>query len=323
MSAAAALAAAGGLCAACRYGGHAGAPERAAPDAFPPGAVTLVLRRDRSPMRWEQAGQHPNPAPIVRATVQGRTVLALVDTGASLTLIDADSARRVGVRPRPGPVARIGAQGLGARSTADVAVVGDLRLGDLWLSNVVVAIAAPGTGLGVTDGGWGRRVDMTIGTDVLRMAERMLWDGPGFRVVLAPTDAESNLPVRVPLDPIAPLPVVPNVEVGTAVLPLAFDTGGDFAVWVPGPLARAVGLPFPPFDARPPPTYGFGGRVIALPAGAVDIRIGPRCWPKTALLIGATGQGHAHLPFGLVGRRVFGLEQVLFDFAGREIRLSR
>jgi len=160
----------------------------------PKGAVT-----------WEIAGHNPRPPPVVRVSIGGRTVLALVDTGASFSLLDAHGARRLGITAATGSTAV--AQGLGASTPIRSATLDRLEFGAIRLEQISVGVAGPDVYVGPH--GWlgGRRVEMALGMDVLSRCGAMTWDGPAMRIVFGSVGAGGTpVPMR---SEHWPLPVVP------------------------------------------------------------------------------------------------------------------
>jgi aspartyl protease family protein len=80
----------------------------------------------------------------LRATVNGEPVNFLVDTGATLTAVSADTAERIGLKPRKTgiPVRMQTANGMVA---AQLTTIDDLRFGNV-AAHGIDAIIAPGLG---------------------------------------------------------------------------------------------------------------------------------------------------------------------------------
>ncbi len=285
-----------------------------------------VLRRAPTELSWEQTAEGPL-RPIVRVRVNGRLALALIDTGSSGSLLSASGARRLGVSSslstansvgdtRPVDAATI--QGLGTAVTGSIEHIAELVLGNIAIANVPV---------GITDA-WtleyrpGRYVELLVGCDVLRAVGQMKWDGPRRRIVLAPTDSPPRNWEWLALHTNVGIPITSAMLDGHRRLWVAFDTGGDFDLWVSGPLSRQLDLPPPDTERSTPRMTGLGGHVRAYPVGHVALRIGAREWPRVQVLVGATGHGHAHLPFALLGNGILEREVIWFDFQGGRIGLS-
>ena len=291
-----------------------------------PTAPYTVLRRAPTELSWEQTAEGPL-RPIVRVRVNGRIALALIDTGSSGSLLSASGARRLGVSSslpaansagdtRPVDAATI--QGLGAAVTGSIGHIAELVLGKIAIANVPVGITDALT----LEYRPGRHVELWVGCDVLRAIGQMKWDGPRRRIVLAPTDSTPRGWEWLALHPSVGIPITSAVLDGDRRLWVAFDTGGDFDLWVSGPLSRQLDLPPPDTERSTPRMTGLGGRVRAYPVGHVVLRIGAREWPRVQVLVGATGHGHAHLPFALLGNGILEREVIWFDFQSGRIGLS-
>ncbi len=98
------------------------------------------------PMR--PAGSGTDPRPHINVQVAGKTLTALLDTGAPTSLLFRDAARRIGLQPA-GLVndPRLRAGGVGSGTAPAVRhVLGSIEVGDLTVSNLPVVIidqAAP------------------------------------------------------------------------------------------------------------------------------------------------------------------------------------
>ncbi|MCX7819749.1 MAG: retroviral-like aspartic protease family protein [Kiritimatiellae bacterium] len=313
--------------AACRQIGEPAAPWMRGPNADRGARVMAGSSGARGPaadgvvLYWE-GGPNGADAPVVRVAVNGRLVLALVDTGSTITLLESSAARRCGVAaaadPMNGATNKLtpwSGQGLGASFCATAARIRELRLGDWLLTNVPVGIAdAGGDPTRPFAGGRSRAAELILGVDVVRGAGRLGWDGRRGAIVLggAAVLRETETAVAIPLVENSWLPVL-RIEVdGRYRMHAVLDTGSEFALYVPGPLSRTVGLPPP--RGRAVLAHGMGGRVVAHAAGEVELSVGGMGWGRVPLWIGATGQGHANLPFALIGRGAFERRRWVLDF---------
>lgn len=292
--------------------------ESAGPFRVPGGADGAVLY-------WE-GGPDGVDAPIVRIRLNGCRLLALVDTGAMTTLMDASAARRCGVA-RLAVTDAVGTnavaigrgQGLGATFEAELGLVRELRLGGIVITNIPVWVTAVGENPAYWVGGRARRADIILGMDVIRVLRRMEWDGAAGAIRFG----SAVRPVRYPAGEVAVtwaggLPLV-RIRLDGRELPALLDTGAEFAVYVPGPLSREAGLPPP--EGRAVLAHGVGGRVVAQPGGEARLTVNGADWGKVRVWIGATGQGHAHLPFALLGRGAFGDRGFVLDVESGRIGL--
>jgi predicted aspartyl protease len=119
----------------------------------------------REPIPWTTANtpiplERPRPYVILAPVeIDGRTLLAQLDTGASISLISRKGAARLGITPEmqgPGPSARgIGRQLLPLRTFT----VASVRLGPAEYRDVTLAFGAPAGGF---------VFDMLLGLDLLR-----------------------------------------------------------------------------------------------------------------------------------------------------------
>jgi predicted aspartyl protease len=172
-----------------------------------------------------------NDRPFVRVTVNGQPVTGLLDTAAELTLIDDDTAARLGLTVTGGATAHgSGAATMEARFADHVAVeaVGvsvELRAGILDLGEVSGRLI-------------GRPVEMLLGRDLFDNARLRLDYAAGTLTVA------EGVPrgVRLPLGEFRGVPTVPAAVEGHAPVAAVLDTGNGTEVLVGSVYARRIGL---------------------------------------------------------------------------------
>jgi predicted aspartyl protease len=121
---------------------------------------------------------HPSkPLVMIPVEVEGHTLRFAVDTGASITVISPEVARRCEVAATSMPAMTGG----GGAVAASAAVIPSLAIGPVRLSRVRVAVAEFLEPLGQT---LGTTLDGIIGTNVLRRF-RVTFDYPGQTLRLA------------------------------------------------------------------------------------------------------------------------------------------
>jgi predicted aspartyl protease len=159
---------------------------------LPRGRLTLYDTAGcaREPIPWGVANtpvtlERPRPY-VILAPVQidGRTLLAQLDTGASLSLVSRKGAARLGIAPEmtaPAPGARgVGRQALALRSR----VFAMARLGPAEYRDVSLMFGAPAGGFAF---------DMLLGMDLLR-GQRMFISYATNRLLIATHEGSATLP---------------------------------------------------------------------------------------------------------------------------------
>lgn len=276
-------------------------------------------QRDTGAVLYWEGGASGADAPVVRVRLNGRTVYALVDTGSSVTLIDVAAAARYrvlrgaqGGEKGTNDVASWTAQGVGASVEAERGVVREFRIGGIVIHDVPVGLVPRLADRAPWAGERARTAEVILGMDLLRAMQRLEWDGVrgAIRLGSAAQRRGGAPPGGIVVQCETGLPVV-TIRLGEHELAAVFDTGAEFAVYVPGPLSRLVGLPPP--RGRTLLAHGLGGRVVASEAGTMMLRVGDIDFGTVSVWIGATGQGHAHWPFALLGRGAFGSRWFLLD----------
>jgi hypothetical protein len=230
--------------------------------------------------RWIPFELTPGNQILFKAEIDGKTVSALLDTGASNSVISRTYAARARLKVTPrGKV---------------VAVGGDVPLG--WANTTLVSfggLARSGGGINVVDlparltgiGG----IDMLAGRDLLQaFALEIDFAGRRFRLLRS-----GRLPFTGTQAPLsigrAPLAYVTRITIGRQRLePLIIDTGDGTTLTLSGKAWRS--LPLAPAPARTTAlAYGVGGAVEFEIATIPELAIGDQVIRDVETGIEATG----------------------------------
>ena len=279
-------------------------------------APTPVFARDG---RW--SGDLPLVSgllvPVIDATLDGRVVRALVDSGAQTSVVDRDFAeglgRLGGVSP---PVVAVGVSG--PPLTGRLAVV-DVALGSLDLPRLHVAALDLGA-LGALRGS-GPPVVLVIGQDVLRTVVLDL-DQPHGRLAFHDPRAYASPPGAQP----APArlkggELLVSVEVEGRALEVVLDTGLSSALALSASLATEAGLLAPGRPVRPNRSVTLGAALAGREAVARTLRVGPRTLSDARVAIYARPPASL-LPPGLLGAGAFSDMRAGIDLAHGRLDLG-
>lgn len=253
--------------------------------AAPPGAAdpiapapTLAPDADT---RWVSFRLTPGNQIQFDAAVDGRPVVALLDTGASHSLLSAGFASRTDRRiERRGSIAAIGgAVPLGWTGVDSIAFGGLARRGG---GLAVVALPA-----GVS--GNAGAIDLLVGRDLLdRFALEI--DNAGKRFRLLPSGRLPFAGVQAPLTVgRAPLAYVGELRIaGRVVRRVIVDTGDGTALTLSRAAWRTLPLtPVPVMTTQL--AFGVGGQVVADVAILPELRVGQRAVTDVGVWIEPTG----------------------------------
>lgn len=262
-------------------------------------------------------------SPTVRATVNGREVLALVDSGAQYSVIDRSLFQDLGLtRTFDVPLVAFGVGGGGQTGrgvTVDVAV-GPMRLSGLRAAVLDLGPLARAEGVGSP---------LILGQDVMRAAMLAL-DTPGRRLAFTAHEVHRPDPdmaeVSVRLERGA---LMVEVSVEGAVLEAVVDTGASALLALSRESAQGAGL----LDGRPfreGASLVLGGAISARIVTARTLTVGDRLYRDAEVAI----YGDAPLPGyprALLGMEAFRDRRLALDLkAGRlwvsqsmDVRLAR
>ncbi len=268
--------------------------------------------------------------PVVRVRVNDRTTYALIDTGAAGCLADWPGARRLGIVPLLPPGERGGlmalpGQGLGLPFRQYLGIALEVRAGDTWVRHVPVGILDADGGM-VERGHYGStRLEILLGMDFLRVFDRVSFDFPRERLVLDPPAGEASARSGPTVSASLKAHGIPVIEMeleGHGGVDVGLDTGGSFALWIPGRLAAEWRLPRA-LTARPTYAAGVGGVAPSTATARQTLRLGDLVLRDLPAVIGPQGGGRPDLPCVLLGHRAMRDLRITLDFAGGVAHIRR
>lgn len=302
--------------------------------------LSPVRRLDRSGaarLDFISAGWLESDLPMVAVRIHGRRVLALVDTGADQSVVDPRVAFRLGIVPLRKPGATESAtehslwmangRGLGQTFSCVIGLARDLQLGEISLSQIPLGILDRP----LTPNGWmaGHRVEMILGSDILRTLDPVSFDFPSKTLHLRPasdTPATTSLTSAIRIDLIGKesIPRVRSRIEGMGECTVGIDTGGDFALWIPPewmhsvPVTQMHTLPFPRHGT------GAGGTTASLFVGNRSLTLGGVEFDSVSTEVGLhQPPGAPPIPFALLGRAFLKRYRVTFQWDQNTLLLER
>ena len=278
--------------------------------------------------------------PVVSVSVNGRTALALLDSGSALSLIDWRGALRTetavlrrpgpaGPAPRPkaGELIVLPGHGLGAPFTQFLGLARDFRAGGVCVSNLPVGVLNTEAGIGRTGYVDGRRVEMLMGADVLSLFDRVTLDFPRERAWIDP--APENAPVVAgrtgvaPLLAVTPIPVIQAELAGYGPIPIGLDSGGGFGLWMPCRMALALKLKIPENPGALNVGLGIGGDTLSVTIGNHVLKLDGLTMSRVPVVAGVEDRGGEEPSFALLGRAVMNDYAVTIDYKAKSVRFVR
>jgi predicted aspartyl protease len=292
------------------------------------GGAALFLVRDRLPRDLDVSFADGRATPWlplapgrslveIDATVAGRPVRAVVDTGAQFTAIDRVLADDLGLpRTLAAPVLAYGVSG-GPTLTHTVSL-------DLGVSGFQApGVRAPALDLAALSAATGREFQLLIGRDVLREVVLEIDFARDRMRFMAPQA------YRPPFDgQVIPLilrgggaPTVPVSIEGRPTVDLLLDTGASGWVALSEAAARQSGLLAPGRPVTRAQSVSLGGVRLDRVVEARQLAIGHLSLHHVPVQIYAPAM-HAPAPSGLVGASALQGMHVAIDLAGRRLVLA-
>lgn len=176
--------------------------------------------------------------PFVRATINGKPGLFLVDTGATVTCLDSRFANRLGLEQQSVARARIRTNVTGEIKTARVA---RMQLGRHTFDPYTAAILE----LGHLEEGLGGKVDGVIGMNVLRGARFGFTPAPGWFIFGHPGFSAPSVPIEVTNNAMYIDAMIRGVGVRMKI-----DTGANRTLMSPADFARVAAAGAPVTEER-------------------------------------------------------------------------
>lgn len=292
------------------------------------GGAALFLVRDRLPRDLEPRFANGRATPWlplkpgrglveIDATVAGRPVRAVVDTGAQFTAVDRALAEALDLpRTIAAPVLAYGVSG-GPTMTHTVTL-------DVGVQGLVVpGVRAPALDLAALSAATGREFQLLIGRDVLREViievdfalDRMRFlKAEAYR---APADGQV-----IPLTPKGGgAPTVPVRIEGAQPVDLLLDTGASGWLALSEGAARRSGLLGPDRPVSRAQSVSLGGVRLDRVVEARHVALGDLSLQRVPVQIYAPAV-HAPAPSGLVGAGALQGMHVAVDLAGRRLILA-
>lgn len=264
---------------AARFLDRAAHPQHLGVETLPDGSVppnALFRVSEAPPARLPTLGTPRTRFPIVEVKLNGKPLLAVVDTGASTSVVTLDAAVRLGLAPFGNPPRQMGATGFGGDTRLVLGYADSLALGPVTVSHLLLAVPGfsnpPLPFPRVGD----RRVEMLLGIDLMRAFARVEFNQPAGHLVFFASNPNTEPPTggaRLPFT----LPQGHGPRI-TATLqnafPLTLDTGGYFGLRLPASIARENQI-HSPLMMEPIRRRSLTGNSATLRAGRHTLRLGP------------------------------------------------
>ena len=269
----------------------------------------------------------PPRFPLARVLLNGYASLALVDTGSSVTVLDYWGATRMGVNPIGPDFIRTAVMTPGGTAAQILGVARSLELGDIRFETVPVGIlddARKSTGHLWMDG---FRIETILGGNVLGALAYYTVNLPREKFIACTRGAYQPDPERLvgeaALITRYGIPALHAMVGGAGPVVLGLDTGGDFGLWLPRPVAASLNLP----ELAPGGDIRLGqsvkNRTVYKPAPPRDIDLVGFSITNLPVLVGMVNMGVNDPPYGLLGSELFHRYAITIDNRARRIYFER
>lgn len=265
--------------------------------------------------------------PIARVLINGHASLALIDTGSSVTVLDYWGASRMEVHPIGPDFIRTAVLTPGGTAMQILGVARTLELGDIVFDTVPLGIlddARKSTGHLWMDG---FRIETILGGTILGALAYYTINLPEEKFTACTRGAYQPDPERLvgeaALITKHGIPALHAMVGGAGPVLLGLDTGGDFGLWLPRPIANQ--LKIPELEARGGIRLGQSVKnpTVYRSAQPRDIELVGLTITNLPVLLGMVNMGVNDPPYGLLGSDLFRRYAVTIDNRARRIYFER
>jgi hypothetical protein len=262
--------------------------------------------------------------PMVRLEVGGVPVLALVDSGASVSLATYQASRVGAIRVLGPEPTRFESMTFRGAREAVVGVIPELRLGDLRIGNVPVGIVNRLPGVSPTLD-VEAEVGVLLGQDFMQRFIQIRFDPEAGEICWVGKGARRKPNVRQSATVLATcqgdngLPRFKGRIAGRGPVDMVWDSGGEFGLWIPWSLAGQLDLPvsLDPIESRAAIWFRASTSRRIHPCAA---EVGGLLIPFLTTYVGTIRGGRADPEFVLLGSEVLERHMVTIDNERCEIR---
>jgi hypothetical protein len=268
----------------------------------------------------------------VRATVNGRAVLARVETGSARSLLDFQGATQMRVAPvstsRDVETGQARLTAMPSPSPAGpledfAAVARSMKLGDLVIYQMEFGILNDAEGFGRHWWLGSPKPDAVIGNDVLSSFTRVTLDFPRANLALHSGGRYRPDPERLiaalPLEREQGLPALKALVDTKGPVLVVVATGADVGLWIPRGMAGSLGLPGQGDLPEPRPPAGRSGAADSAPVAPTLLNISGFELADVPTEVGTIDRGEREPPFAFLGNRILRDYVLSIDYGAGKI----
>ena len=268
----------------------------------------------------------PATLPLVRVKFNGKNTIALLDTGASVSVVDYWGADRMKVHPIGPPLLSMPVGTLGGRTEQILAIAPSMKVGPIEFARVPLGILNDARGTAAYRWLEGFRVETILGNNVLSAFGYASFDLPHEEVTLA--TRRRYIPNSQRLLGETPVSIrygVPTflASIDGKPVTVGLDTGGAFGLWFPRPLANALKLPEVTDPKRTSMGEGVAGAVVTKTGSPRTLNLVGFDLPDLPSTISMVNLGDGDPPYALLGVAALQRYVVTVDYGSRMLYFEK
>ena len=300
----------------------------------PGGALTIRGAHRMDPAGQTRIGLVPHPGtgsrnPVIPIAINGHPLTASVDTGASFSIITLAAAREAGVSAFGPGLIQLPTMTFGGARRPVLGIAEHLQVGDIAVAKVPLGILRRLPGMPQFSNATLAEVDVILGQDLLRQFGLVVFEGPARELRLTGPASDARLPPARVIDRIAwtnnagGIPEFPAQISGRGPVPVVFDSGGGFGLWIPEDTAKSLKLA----DAGTPVELALVRPVLkpstSRPARPSSLTVGQFVADALPTQIGMIHGGEHSPAFALLGNWILRSVAVAVDYRDRTLLFLR
>ena len=264
--------------------------------------------------------------PLIRVKLNGKSTIALLDTGASTSLVDYWGAKRMKLNPVGPPLVRMPVASLGGGTEQILGVAKSLAMDDITLERVPFGVLNDARGTAAYRWLQGYRVETIIGNNILSALSYVSFDIANERVTMDArrryVPSSKRLLGDTPLISRFGVPVV-LASVDQKPMHVAIDSGGMFGLWIPRPVANDAGMPEVESSKDVELGHGVAGGILQKPGQPRTLNFVGFDIPDVPTSFSLVQLGANEPPYALLGTEVMKRYVVTIDYLARKVYFER
>ena len=266
--------------------------------------------------------------PVVSVVINGQQLTASIDTGASFSIVTLEAALRAGVTPLGPDLIELTTVTFGGTQRPVLGISEHIELGPLSIAKIPFGILRriPGMSRNLEDSL--SDVDMILGQDLLRQFKIVVFEAGSQELRLIGRTSAATLDRERVIEEVSisqsrsRIPAFQATISGRGPIPVVFDSGGGFGLWIPEHVAQELGLADADSALESALDRAFK-TTSSHPARPSSLRVGGFLADGLPTRIGIIRGGEQSPDFALLGNHILKTTSVAIDYRSKTVLFLR